>query len=162
MTSVNIHRRALGGIAAASVGAPLLAACSGEDSPTAIDPTTSSAGSSAPTATGSSSASSATPSDQVTGDLLAKTSEIEVGGGRIFPDEEVVVTQPRAGEFKCFTAVCTHQGCFVSSIDDGAIHCDCHGSQFSIEDGSVLQGPATKPLAQEPITVVGEDIALDA
>jgi len=39
-----------------------------------------------------------------------------VGGGIILPDEQVVVTQPSAGEFKAFTAVCTHAQCVVSSV----------------------------------------------
>ena len=75
--------------------------------------------------------------------MLTTTSEIPVGGGTIFADEQVVVTQPTEGEFKAFTAVCTHQGCHVSSVSDGTINCACHGSQFSIDDGSVEPGPAT-------------------
>ena len=92
--------------------------------------------------------------------MLTSTSDIEVGGGAIFADEEVVVTQPSEGEFKCFTAVCTHQGCLVSSVSDGTINCACHGSKYSIENGDVEQGPATFPLAEEPITVSGDQISL--
>ena len=66
---------------------------------------------------------------------LTSTSDIEVGGGAIFADDEVVITQPSEGEFKAFSAVCTHQGCLVSSVSDGTINCDCHGSKFSIETG---------------------------
>jgi Rieske Fe-S protein len=71
-----------------------------------------------------------------------------------------VVTQPTSGQFKCFTAVCTHQGCIVSDVSDGTINCACHGSQYSIEDGSVVQGPATFPLSEEKITVTGDQISL--
>ena len=56
------------------------------------------------------------------------------------------MTQPTEGEFKCFTAVCTHQGCIVSSVQAGGIRCECHGSAFSIEDGSAVNPPATEPL----------------
>lgn len=77
---------------------------------------------------------------------LTSAAEVEVGSGVILASESVVVTQPAAGTFKGFSAACTHEGCTVSSIDDGIIHCACHGSQYSIEDGSVLQGPATRPL----------------
>ena len=82
------------------------------------------------------------------------------GGGTIFTDEQVVVTQPTAGEFKCFTAVCTHQGCVVSSVDGGTINCACHGSRFSITDGSVENGPASSPLSEVPISVEGDSIGL--
>src|SRR5258706_14079121 len=33
---------------------------------------------------------------------FAKTSDIPVGGGKIFEDQKIVVTQPTAGNFKCF------------------------------------------------------------
>ena len=95
------------------------------------------------------------------GDALARTSEIPVGGGKIFADEKVVVTQPAKGDFKAFSAVCSHQGCMVKSVEGGTINCVCHGSKFSIEDASVQAGPATRPLPAEKITVTGDSIGLD-
>ncbi|MER6383692.1 Rieske (2Fe-2S) protein [Streptomyces sp. NPDC001250] len=94
------------------------------------------------------------------GAALAKTSDIPEGGGKIFKDHGVVVTQPTAGTFKAFSAKCTHQGCAVGSVTGGAIVCPCHNSHFSVADGSVKQGPATQPLPPEKITVSGEDIKL--
>jgi Rieske Fe-S protein len=159
MTTDKISRRALGGLAAAGAGLPLLAACSNDDPQTASDPsgTSSSAGPTGSTSAGGSGSGSGSGG----GDALTKTSDIEVGGGEVFADQEVVVTQPKAGEFKCFTAVCSHQGCIVANVSDGTINCDCHGSQYSIEDGSVVTGPATFPLAAEPITVTGDEITLN-
>lgn len=89
---------------------------------------------------------------------LGQTSEIPVGGGKIFANELVVVTQPKNGEFKAFTAVCTHLGCTVGSISNGIIGCPCHGSEFSIVDGSVIRGPAAQPLAPVAITVSGTKV----
>jgi Rieske Fe-S protein len=151
MSTDKISRRTLGGLAAAGVGLPLLAACSSDGPDTASDP-----------AGGASGSTSGSPGAKGggSGGGLASTSDIKVGGGEIFADQEVVVTQPSAGEFKCFTAVCSHQGCIVSSVSDGTINCDCHGSQYSIEDGSVVTGPATFPLAAQPITVSGDEITL--
>ncbi|MEU1854042.1 Rieske (2Fe-2S) protein [Streptomyces sp. NPDC019990] len=91
---------------------------------------------------------------------LASTDEIPVGGGRIFKEEEVVVTQPEEGRFKAFSAICTHQRCLVGSVSDGTIDCPCHGSKFRIADGSVAQGPATRPLPAERITVDGDSVRL--
>ncbi len=94
------------------------------------------------------------------GSALAKTSDIPEGGGKIFKDSGVVVTQPTAGEFKAFSSKCTHQGCAVSGIANGVITCPCHKSEFSVADGSVKKGPATQPLPEEKITVSGDSITL--
>ena len=89
---------------------------------------------------------------------LALTSDVPVGGGKILADKKIVITQPRAGSFEAFTAVCTHQGCTVSSVSGGTINCPCHGSKFSITNGSVVTGPAASPLAPISIKVQGTSI----
>lgn len=89
---------------------------------------------------------------------LAKAADVPVGGGVIV--DKTVVTQPAAGEFKAFSAVCTHQGCTVANVNDGTINCGCHGSKFSIEDGSVKNGPANKPLEEKQVRKDGDDIVL--
>ncbi|MER5882026.1 MULTISPECIES: Rieske (2Fe-2S) protein [unclassified Streptomyces] len=94
------------------------------------------------------------------GTELAKTTDIPEGGGKVFADQGVVVTQPAAGTFKAFSSKCTHQGCAVKGIANGVITCPCHGSQFSATDGSVKKGPATSALAAASITVEGESIKL--
>ncbi|MFB6555263.1 Rieske (2Fe-2S) protein [Streptomyces sp. NPDC056405] len=94
------------------------------------------------------------------GQELAPTSDIPVGGGKIFADQKIVVTQPEQGEFKAFSAICTHQNCLVSDVREGSIDCACHGSRFSITDGAVEQGPATRPLPEERIAVDGNSVRL--
>ncbi|MFI1257965.1 Rieske (2Fe-2S) protein [Streptomyces netropsis] len=94
------------------------------------------------------------------GRALARTSEIPEGGGKVFADRRVVVTQPSKGEFKAFSAVCTHQKCVVKDVSDGTINCPCHGSKFSIEDGSVRHDPAKLPLPEMKISVQGDSIGL--
>ncbi|MEW2319260.1 Rieske (2Fe-2S) protein [Streptomyces bauhiniae] len=94
------------------------------------------------------------------GDALAKKADIPEGGGKVFKDQGVVVTQPSAGTYKAFSAKCTHQGCAVGSVADGVIVCPCHNSHFSVADGSVKQGPATAPLPEQKISVSGDEIKL--
>lgn len=94
------------------------------------------------------------------GSALATTSEIPVGSGKIFTSEKVVVTQPNSGDFKAFSAVCTHMGCIVSTISNGTIDCPCHGSQYSISTGAVVGGPAPSPLPAQAIKVTGSNIFL--
>ncbi|WP_329088316.1 Rieske (2Fe-2S) protein [Streptosporangium sp. NBC_01469] len=90
--------------------------------------------------------------EEAAGPIIAKTSSIPVGGGRIIKDTWVV-TQPVKGTFRAFSAKCTHQGCPVSTIRGGTINCPCHGSRFRIADGSVARGPAKRPLARKKIRV---------
>ncbi|MEU5900684.1 MULTISPECIES: Rieske (2Fe-2S) protein [Streptomyces] len=92
------------------------------------------------------------------GGVLAKTADIPVGGGKVFKDAEVVVTQPTKGEFKAFSSLCTHKGCPVTSVENGTVNCPCHGSKFDIADGSVRGGPAPKPLPAVAIAVTGGSI----
>ena len=89
---------------------------------------------------------------------LALISDVLVGGGKILADKKIVITQPRAGSFEAFAAVCTHQGCTVSSVSGGTINCPCHGSKFSITNGSVVTGPAASSLAPVGIKVQGTSI----
>ncbi|MFJ9819734.1 Rieske (2Fe-2S) protein [Streptomyces sp. NPDC101151] len=91
---------------------------------------------------------------------LAKTGDIPEGGGKVFKEQKVVVTQPTKGDFKAFSAICTHQGCTLNRVADGTIDCPCHGSKFHIADGSVAHGPATKPLPAKTIEVAGKSIRL--
>ncbi len=142
-TSPEITRRImLRGAAVGGVALPFLAAC-GDDGGAAGTPETSPAES--PAGGGGSSA-------------LASTSDVPVGGGAILKEQKIVLTQPTEGDFKAFTAVCTHKQCIVATIEDGTIMCPCHGSQYSIEDGSVTGGPAPQALAEVPITVEGNEI----
>jgi len=141
-------------IAAGGVGAAaLLAGCGGGagDSGGAAPPPTT-AGGSSPTAVPSGDAPAA--------NALAKTTDIPVGGGKIFQAQKVVVTQPAAGQFKAFSAVCTHMGCLVGTVSGGTIQCPCHGSRYSIADGSVAAGPAPRPLPPKQVEVVADSIVV--
>lgn len=105
--------------------------------------------------------------DEPVGTPVANAGEVPVGGGLILADQDLVVTQPSAGQFTGFSATCTHQGCTVDAVADGTINCPCHGSRFSIVDGSVVQAASTLPggATQDPLprvalVVDGETIAL--
>jgi len=91
--------------------------------------------------------------------LTAKAADIPVGSGTIFPEAQTVITQPQAGEFKAFTSICTHQQCQVADVTD-TINCTCHGSKFSITDGSVVNPPAPAPLAAKKVTVEGDTVTV--
>lgn len=95
--------------------------------------------------------------DPGAGTDLAAASEVPVGGGLVLTDQQIVITQPTEGDFKAFSAVCTHQKCTVADVDE-SINCTCHGSRFSVQDGSVESGPAPSALEAIDITVEGDRI----
>jgi Rieske Fe-S protein len=97
---------------------------------------------------------------KVTGTVLAAVGEIPVGGGRIFTAEKVVVTQPARGQYRAFSAVCTHVGCILDKVADGVIGCPCHGGEFKITDGTVVAGPPPTPLPRERIKIVDGKVVL--
>ncbi|HEX6337058.1 MAG TPA: Rieske (2Fe-2S) protein [Jiangellaceae bacterium] len=89
---------------------------------------------------------------------LVAASAVPVNGGVVLGDDGVVVTQPSDGQFRGFSSTCTHQGCTLARVDDGLIQCDCHGSRFSIDDGTVENGPATQPLPEVAVALDGDQI----
>ncbi|GGO15266.1 Rieske (2Fe-2S) protein [Micromonospora parathelypteridis] len=145
------RRTLLTGVGAVGA-AVVLAACGSDDGN----------GSAAPTSGGPAvpSTGDAGGGDRQGAQSLATTADIPVGGGKVLATDGVVITQPTAGQFKGFSPICTHQNCPVTNVDGGTINCTCHGSKFSIEDGSVKAGPATKPLPPKEIKVTGDQISL--
>jgi nitrite reductase/ring-hydroxylating ferredoxin subunit len=107
----------------------------------------------APAATAKPAASTAAA--PAAGTLLGPASKIPVGGGVIYEAAKVVVTQPTAGEYKAFGAICTHQTCLLADVSAGFINCACHGSKFSITDGSAVKPPAVDPLPAKKVSVSG-------
>ena len=151
MSSAGLSRRqAMTAAAALGVGVPVLAACGGSSgggstSGTSAQPSPTTGSSSGGGGGGAAAA-------------LATTGDLEVGGAVFVDDPSVVVTEPEDGVYRAFSRTCTHQGCPVADLVDGNIHCPCHGSMFSIADGSPVSGPAQTPLAEVAITVKGDQI----
>jgi Rieske Fe-S protein len=132
------RRVVLRGAATGGVALPLLAACSGAQ------------GESGSGGSGSEGSRGAT----------VAAADVPVGGGTILQDAQVVVTQPSQGDFKAFSAICTHQGCLVGSVTGGQIVCPCHGSRFSIATGKPQSGPAPSPLPPRKVSVQGGEVSV--
>lgn len=150
---------------AAALGAVgLLAACGGGDDSDSAEqpapPAGSDTGNSTPAGTDTGSTPTPTTDSAASGgEVLGPAADVPVGGGKVFNDK-IVVTQPTAGEYKAFSAACTHSGCTVSDVKDGTINCACHGSKFSDKDGSVTRGPAMRPLEAKTVTVEDGNLTL--
>ncbi|MEU6758469.1 Rieske (2Fe-2S) protein [Streptomyces sp. NPDC046685] len=152
MSDPQTARRTVLAAGAAALAGGTLAACGGDGGG---DGGNTSGAQSSTAATLSTSAPTSAPAETgaAGGKAIAKSADVPMGGGKILKDEKLVVTQPTAGSFRCFTAVCTHQGCLVNKVENGTIDCPCHGSKFEVADGAVAKGPATRPLAEKKISV---------
>lgn len=65
--------------------------------------------------------------------------------------ERCAVYRDPSGRLSAVSATCTHLGCIVHFNDaETAWECPCHGSRFAV-DGTVLQGPANRPLRPQPL-----------
>jgi Rieske Fe-S protein len=141
-------------LGAGAVGvAGVLAACGGGD-----DETDSGGAAQTPAETEPAPAETTEPPAAATG--VVAVADVPVGGGVVIAAEQIVVTQPTEGDFKAFGSTCTHQGCQVAEVSDGEIKCPCHGSRYSIEDGSVTNGPAPEPLTEVGVAVEGDQVVL--
>jgi nitrite reductase/ring-hydroxylating ferredoxin subunit len=91
---------------------------------------------------------------------VAKITDIPIGSGKKFDVEgiPILITQPRVGEFRGFSAICTHAGYVMNNMANSEIKCDNHGAVYSADDGSVLSGPAPTALGKVEVTVDGDDV----
>jgi len=144
------RRSVLRGGAVAGLGLPLVAACGASGSHGAANAKR--AAPSTPSG-GSSGGGSGHQSHHKGPKPLVRAAQVPVGGGKILASQQIVVTQPSKGDYKAFSAVCTHQQCLVTMVQNGVIICPCHGSEFSIKDGSVVRGPAASPLPSVQVEV---------
>lgn len=84
---------------------------------------------------------------------LGDATAVPVGGSKLYREQRVVVSCPAKGEYKAFSAQCTHAGCVLDKVETNEGHCPCHGSLFDTTTGKALKGPATAPLPAVPVKV---------
>ena len=94
--------------------------------------------------------------DNADGEVLAKVSDLPVGGGKVVG--EVLLVNLGRNQIKAYDAHCTHQGFIVKPPKNGRIVCPNHGSAFQASDGGVVQGPAMRGLTPVKIKVNGDNI----
>jgi nitrite reductase/ring-hydroxylating ferredoxin subunit len=68
-----------------------------------------------------------------------------------------VVLVRAEGAWHALSDECTHTGCPLSEdgeLVDGVLVCNCHGAEFALATGAVIEGPADAPLETYPVRVV--------
>jgi len=93
------------------------------------------------------------PSEPV---LVCGEDELPVGKSRnvAFGRYPAIIIHTEAG-LKAFSAACTHFACTVKwNNETKRLECPCHDGYFSVENGSVIEGPPPKPLPALDLEIV--------
>ena len=66
------------------------------------------------------------------------------------------------GALYAFGDTCTHMACSLAGgdLEETTVICPCHGSEFDVTSGAVLQGPAREPLATYKTRVEGDNLEI--
>ena len=99
---------------------------------------------------------------EVTSVKAGKVSALEKESGVIvrFGNKPVILVRNAAGEFRAFSATCTHLDCTVQFRKDmGLIWCACHNGRYDL-NGRNVAGPPPRPLDEYRVIIQGEDISI--
>ena len=99
---------------------------------------------------------------EVTSVKAGKVSAMEKESGVIvrFGNKPVILVRNAAGEFRAFSATCTHLDCTVQFRKDmGLIWCACHNGRYDL-NGRNVAGPPPRPLDEYRVVIQGEDISI--
>jgi len=137
----------IGALAGCSAHAKTGSAAAADAGTGAGNQPTPSAGSAGTSSAGTSSAGSSAGAGNAGDTVLAKVSDIPVGGAisASLDNKPILIAQPAAGTVVAFSAICTHMGCTVAPAGKDFV-CPCHGSTYDMRTGAVKAGPAPKPL----------------
>lgn len=94
---------------------------------------------------------------------VALASEVPLGGVKLFnyptPQDPCILVRLAEERFVAYSQKCTHLSCAVYyEAAERRLECPCHQGYFSVEDGSVLQGPPPRPLPRVLIEKRGETL----
>jgi cytochrome b6-f complex iron-sulfur subunit len=94
---------------------------------------------------------------------IGKLTEINVGDSATGKanGRTVLVFRPEDKKVVAYDATCTHAGCTVAPAGT-SFECPCHGSTFNGSDGSVISGPARRPLTPLTTAIDGDWITVVA
>jgi nitrite reductase/ring-hydroxylating ferredoxin subunit len=95
--------------------------------------------------------------------LAGKVSELAQEGWKIFPfgSSPGILIEIGPGEFRAFSATCTHLECTVQfEKTSRRIWCACHNGYYDL-NGKNVAGPPPRPLTPYAVQVVGDDIFVE-
>ena len=96
---------------------------------------------------------------------VGSSKDVAAGSMSVFDVAGIKVNIASAGgHLHAFDDTCTHMGCSLArgKLDGTTVTCPCHGSQFDITSGTVLRGPAQRPVRSRLVQVEGEDLLVES
>ena len=97
--------------------------------------------------------------------VVARADDLAEGGMRAFDvrGDRIAVANV-SGAFHAFDDTCTHMGCSLAEgdLEETTVICPCHGSEFDVRSGAVLQGPAREPVETYETRVEGGSLEIEA
>lgn len=94
--------------------------------------------------------------------VAAKASEVKPNTGRIFRfgSKPGLLIETATGEYRAFSAICTHLDCTVQyRSDEKMIWCACHNGRYDLT-GRNVSGPPPRPLEEFQVNVRGDEIVV--
>jgi cytochrome b6-f complex iron-sulfur subunit len=94
--------------------------------------------------------------------VACKVADIKPTGSKVFPfgTRPALLLMTAEGEYRAFSAVCTHLGCTVQYRNDlERIWCACHNGLYDL-NGRNVSGPPPRPLEVFAVHVRGDDIVV--
>jgi 3-phenylpropionate/trans-cinnamate dioxygenase ferredoxin subunit len=95
---------------------------------------------------------------------VTKDSELRTGEMKAFDVGDLKIAVARVGDkLLAFSDTCTHRKCPLSKgeLEASIVTCPCHGSQFDVSSGAVLNGPAEDPVGIYQVRVEGEEVQVE-
>jgi Rieske Fe-S protein len=92
--------------------------------------------------------------------IAAKVAELKRNQGRIFRfgTKPGLLIETLSGEYRAFSAICTHLDCTVQyRPDEQLIWCACHNGRYDLT-GKNISGPPPRPLEEFKVNVRGDEI----
>lgn len=92
---------------------------------------------------------------------IGRASDIATGQVKLFnyptANDPCILVRTPSGQLAAYSQKCTHLSCAVYyARAQNRLECPCHEGYFSVEDGSVLQGPPPRPLPKVDLEVRGD------
>ncbi len=94
---------------------------------------------------------------------VARAEDLEGGEMRAFDVRGVKIAVANVdGAFYAFDDTCTHMRCSLAGgdLEETTVICPCHGSEFDVRSGAVLQGPAREPVEVYEARVEGGSLVV--